>query len=372
MLPDDEIIIRDYLEGDEGQINDLHNKEYNTNRNIEQWKWEFQNGPCGKSIFVVAEYKGKIIGTQALLPIILSQQGNDILSGKSEETLVDRDFRGKGILKKLLSRCFDIADKRGIKVIWGFTPQDEIFKRSGFHISGKLKYAILTINCFQTYQLNKNKVPNIFNRNVISPIIKNLAEFFFVMFSFLQFKSKIKKVKSSNNCSIEIISNNDSRLDRFWQYYRQKKQFITIARTSRYLRWRIFENPNLSSRIIAAMINSEIYGYVIVSVNDCDNSGIIVDFCMLDDLSDEIALILMNNAIEYLNSQGAAFIVACYANTNSETKRYVHTLKKIGFTNVPGGSAIVLKQISNDNQLGDYLKDVSSWYITYLFSEGTN
>ena len=67
---------------------------------------EISNNGNGKSIFVIAEYGGKVIGTQALLLIILSQQGKEILSGKSEETLVDRDFRGQGVLKKLFRQMF--------------------------------------------------------------------------------------------------------------------------------------------------------------------------------------------------------------------------------------------------------------------------
>jgi len=211
-------------------------------------------------------------------------------------------------LKNFFDRCFDIADKRGIRVIWGFTLQDEVFRRSGFNIAGKLKYAILTVNCFQTYRLNRNKMPKIFKADVFLPIVKNIAIFFFVMFSFLQSKSKLKKNASFHNFRIEAVLKDDVRLNNFWRSYGQKKHFITIARTSRYLSWRVFENPNLSSRMIAATINGEIFGYIIVSLNNNHNTGMITDLCVLDNHSDEITSILMNNATEYLKSQGAALL----------------------------------------------------------------
>ena len=41
----EEIIIREYKEGDELQINLLHNREYGTTRGSAEWQWEFSDGP---------------------------------------------------------------------------------------------------------------------------------------------------------------------------------------------------------------------------------------------------------------------------------------------------------------------------------------
>ena len=47
MKTSDEIIIREYQDGDEAQINLLHNEEYGKNRSLEEWQWEFRDGPYG-------------------------------------------------------------------------------------------------------------------------------------------------------------------------------------------------------------------------------------------------------------------------------------------------------------------------------------
>ena len=72
------------------KINSFYNRIYQSNRTIEQFLWEFNDGPFGRSIYVIAEDNGKIVGTNCVIPIELVTSNNRIIrSGKSEDTLVE-------------------------------------------------------------------------------------------------------------------------------------------------------------------------------------------------------------------------------------------------------------------------------------------
>jgi len=315
MPTSDEIIIREYREGDETQINLLYNQEYDKNRTLEEWQWEFRDGPYGKSIFVVAEYKAKIIGTHALLPVYLSWSGQRVLSSKAEEAVVKKEFRGRNIFKKL-------------------TIPDEVKKRLPSQLGQKLLLRAFTLA------------------------------------GFLWFKIRSHKMNPSPRFKVVSITQADERLDAFWEAFCQKGKFYTIARTSSYLDWRIFRNPNATSKFLAAVENGRIQGYVIVGRSKYENVGDITDFCVLDEHFEEVAGLLISHAVEYFRPQGIAFVDAWRVGNTTESKRYLSWLKKFGFLPLPLGSCIVLKVLAEEGSLPAEPSDLDHWFITNLFSEG--
>ena len=53
-------------EKDYESINAFYNKMYSASRTIEQFYWEFHNGPFGAAIYVVAVDEDKIVGTNCV------------------------------------------------------------------------------------------------------------------------------------------------------------------------------------------------------------------------------------------------------------------------------------------------------------------
>src|ERR1035437_8870639 len=129
------VIYKQAKEDDYKKINDFFNKIYSANRTIEQFYWEFHNAPAGRAIYIIAEDDGKIIGTQCAIPIYLENSiGEKILSGKSEDTLVDPLYRGQNIFYKLYDVLFEKCLENKIKILWDFTTAYKPFKKMGFEI----------------------------------------------------------------------------------------------------------------------------------------------------------------------------------------------------------------------------------------------
>ena len=105
-------------------------------RSLNQWNWTFQNKlfPELELAFIVAEDGGKIIGTQALIPIQMIDKDGIYWSAKSEETLVDVNYRGQGLFEKMYSKAFEVSKMYNFQSIWGFTPARKAFLGVGFEI----------------------------------------------------------------------------------------------------------------------------------------------------------------------------------------------------------------------------------------------
>ena len=123
-------------QGDFKTCNALHNAAYDSARSLEQWAWTFNSSLFSEADlhFVLAEDEGKIVGTQALMPIQMIDAGGVYWSAKSEETLVDLEYRGQGLFEKMYEKAFEVARESNFESIWGFTPARKSFERVGFEI----------------------------------------------------------------------------------------------------------------------------------------------------------------------------------------------------------------------------------------------
>lgn len=122
-------------ESDYEGINAFHNRIYKKNRTMEQFRWEFHDGPFGKSVYVVALDGEKVVGTNCVIPMVLANgQGEEVLTGKSEDTLVDPAYRGRNIFENIYAFLFEECRHAGIKAIWGYTSAKKPFQKIGFSV----------------------------------------------------------------------------------------------------------------------------------------------------------------------------------------------------------------------------------------------
>lgn len=225
-------------EKDYQNINDFHNRIYKSNRTIEEFYWEFHNCPFGNSIYVVAEDSDKIIGTNCVIPIdLISSENKIIRSGKSEDTLVDPLYRGKKIFYHIYQFLFKECEKRGIKVIWGFTSAKKPFKNLGFSIPFDHQQSLAVNDIWNSYKylsgLNKN--------NKVKDKIKILG---------LSFFSKIKLIWNSPSKVLDQyhIRENQKIIEEvdklIYSNLNVLNSSFAIHQNSAFQTWRIYQNPN--------------------------------------------------------------------------------------------------------------------------------
>ena len=128
------LLIKLARRGDANRLNEFYNNYYNENRTTKQWFWLFGQFPLsdGRLPFAFAELKGKVVGTQALIPIKFINEQGTFWTGKSEETLVDPSMRRLNIFRKMYDRLFQIEEVQQLEILWCFSPALKAFEKIGY------------------------------------------------------------------------------------------------------------------------------------------------------------------------------------------------------------------------------------------------
>ncbi len=214
----------------------FYNRLYNENRTREKFTWEFFNAPAGKALYVIARdgETGSIIGSQCAIPIeLVTAEGTVVLTAKSEDTLVDPNYRGQNIFEKMYQLLFDICRQQGIKYLWGFTSAKKPFLKLGFEIPFDHSQSLLVTNVFEAYRYLSTLNPG----NKLPEKLKILSLCFFSALRAL----KIQQAKLPKHFSVNLSDKNDF-------YYDNEKTMpgtagFRIRQHAAYMDWRIAKNP---------------------------------------------------------------------------------------------------------------------------------
>src|SRR5687768_285977 len=106
------ITVRRLLENEINLANDFFNAVYKTDRSLAGFRWEFLEGPHGPALYVIAvddaiSTHTKVVGIQCAIPLKMHDvEGRTFLSAKSEDTLVDPQYRGQKIFERMYAFLF--------------------------------------------------------------------------------------------------------------------------------------------------------------------------------------------------------------------------------------------------------------------------
>lgn len=218
-------------------INEFHNRIDKPNRTLDQFYWEFSDGPIGSSIYVIAEDGDKIVGTNCVIPInLIDSKGNLIKSGKSEDTLVDPNYRGKNIFNKIFEFLFEECKKQGISIIWGFTSATKPFEKIGFDVPFFQQQGLAVNLVLESYKFLKMLNP----KNKTKENFKILV---LCVFSKLKFKLNITNDSLDYNFSEieEKTSISEALIHSNLESYPNS---FAIHQNVTFQNWRIYSNPN--------------------------------------------------------------------------------------------------------------------------------
>lgn len=97
------------------------------------FRYEYLTYMPGKYVYVSArDANNNIVGSQALMPYVLNIDGKDVLTGRSERTLVSGAIRGQGLFSILYDECIRYGREKGMQFVWGTTAAIKAFQKVGF------------------------------------------------------------------------------------------------------------------------------------------------------------------------------------------------------------------------------------------------
>lgn len=145
------VSVRLYKSGDARNINEMFTKYTPYLRDDAYWVWI--NRILGQSISVVAELDGRIIGHYAVIPRDLIVKDKFFKAALGIHAFVDPDFRNEVSIFEISSYLYDIAQYKGIQIIYGFPNVN--YRQIQIKIERWKE-----ISLFKSYELRSEKVLN--------------------------------------------------------------------------------------------------------------------------------------------------------------------------------------------------------------------
>lgn len=351
--------VRKYEKGDEQDIISLFNDIYDASREEDYWKWQFMENPTGEPVIVVAEDGPKIVGQCTLLPIKMIIKDEEILAGESIDTMISKDFRGKGIYEEMAIKSYEIGAEQGIKIRIGFPTQQSYRGLFGDVIDAKFVTDIpLFINIYKM----ENFLVGIVKLRLLAKILA-LPSLLIAKFIYRE-----KKIRIKENYIIKGINEFEEEFDTLWDKVKTDSPIMT-KRSSEFLNWRIKDHPIIDYKTFAAYLNDELVGYTILKLekrkvrkNTDLYVGTIVDMV---GINEDVIAALYFNSKKYFKSVKTDFVV-CWA---SESMEYRQLFIDLGFYKTKGGLPFVVRDLSGDEQLEDYISLEKNWYLMPIESD---
>ena len=347
-------------------VNNFFNGIHKTTRTDEDFIWLFQSAPAGKSIYVIAKDldNQKIIGSQCAIPIeLLTSKGETILTAKSEDTLLDPDYRGLKIFDKLYQLLFEECEKRGIKYIWGFTSAQKPFLKLGFEIQYDHSQSLMVRDFFPSYKHLSEFHPK---KNLLSKIKM------FSLCALSKLKASIRyffHAKSLNKYTT-LVHDKHTVLDISNVLRDDCSNYFSIKMDMSYLTWRLVKNPYHKKIFnIYYMLDSKVKGNVVFNYHK-DGVWYLINDVYSNDVVESERTEMFRKAIDLLikqENQDFSLLRAWDFAHNDYVKKEISRRSAAGLLHLDRGISFVWKGLGNENSL-----KVNDFILSRIASQGIN
>lgn len=352
------IVIRRLLDSEIALANGFFNSIYKTNRLLDHFRWEFLEGPNGPAVYVIAiddsigSHK-KIVGIQCAIPLNLwTVRGDTILTAKSEDTLVDPEYRGKKIFERMYELLFQECKKAGISFIWGFTPARKAFERIGFQIPFQAHQALMVFEPVKAYSY----LSSLNSKNRTSDRIK-IAGLTFLSRLFSVFRSR------DSNYNFEVEKNQIGSKEATIEKLCRGSKLFYLKMNDEYIRWRINENPFKNQyENYQFFSDGAILADIVLNFRP-EGFGYIEQIVFGHDVPEEVKKQIILHVIGIMRKRVAFIRVLCF-DINPELRFQTSLLKKCGFIVLRRGSHFVWRSTDGVDM------NPNNIFLTRFFTQG--
>jgi GNAT superfamily N-acetyltransferase len=341
--------------------NEFHNRAYGLSRPVTHWRWQFGHLLGSTRPFVVAKLNGRIVGTQALMPITMMTPSGPIPTAKSEETLVDSSMRGKGVFQAMYAPLLELASAHGIQAIWGFTPAHKPFEAVGFTVPARTSQLVHPFSTRAAEFLGTAAGVRGWKRLALSAGVGGASVVSAVRLAL--------SGRSLDRVEMRVLDEPPTAAAVLCRQFVDSWGGVTIYRDQAYLRWRYFENPALRSTVLGAYEDGNLVGLMVYSL-DVTGVGYIVDSVVprRPDARD-IVVALFVHCVRTLRAAGAVAVRSWHVNAHPCDRLLREAARALGFFHVRRGEPVVIR-IEEGTSPEPVLRDWNSWFVTRAFTQG--
>jgi hypothetical protein len=350
-----EIVIRLLGEGDIRQVNALYQKAYQIDRSNEKFKWEYQQGPAGRAIYVVAvdPETNRVVGTQCAIPLyVTNASGERILTAKSEDTLVDSGYRGRNIFERMYALLFDECRKARIVAIWGFTYAIKPFRKLGFDIPFHCDFGLIAFNFTGAYKYFEGLKDK-----------RSLAEK--IKIAGLMAASRMKYILRIVSASIEGYKMSNDMQVSLEDLIPSERGVFFLLHDLKFLGWRLRDNPYPNKHLYYSLVDDSGKQTASVICSHSGNVAYIMHMFFAPELPEQTKEHFLNAVVGDLSRKTTVLRFWGFIH-NDTGRREVELLKKAGFVFTNQGISFVWKKLDETSSL-----NVNNFALSRMAAQGT-
>lgn len=314
------------------------------------YRYEFDSFHPKQSVFITARHNGKLVGTQGLIPYPLVIDGQVVMTGRSERTMTDTNYRGGKLFPDLMKLCVNQGFSKGLNLIWGTTTAKSAFNKVGFNFMDNfIEHALLCVKGSAVLSdIRRTERRSLKIAKAITWLPSIMIHSIFRLFTNRAFKGTNFEVLTEPR-SYDDINN-------LYEKLHDNGHLIHLHHSESFCKWLLGEG---NRRIMKYFVYSarDLISYAYVDVTD-PSTAVLVDFaalnfCAFHHLISQITLDMTKRNI--------AFIYTYYNATNRLLRISRLHLFLAGFIPFFRGGGFVIRKLTAGHE---FLDDIRSWYIT--------
>ncbi len=338
----------------------FHNRMFGAHRTPDFWTWKYRDHLPGASVYVVARFGGNVVGTQGMIPIHLRIAERVELTGKSENSLVATEFRGRGLWNRMYRDALIQCRDRGMTAVWGFTPVESARRglvRLGFAVHDVMVQAVAILNPGPGLRVVWNSQEGFLGRLGASLAVPGAWCW-----------SKLRRYgpKHDIECGIGpfpagLTTGEIAGL--YEQIVRDSPELVHLDMNEEYLSWRVLDHPRFQHELWHARRDGRLVAIALVNGSHSLRPAILE----LAFLSQQDAAGLLARMTEHYSAKGAGAITFWTNRTNRYGGMLLAAARGLGFFCRPARSSFVVKDIADS---GEPRTDPRRWLLSALWFEG--
>lgn len=320
-----------------------------TPRRLDALRWQYLENPTCELFVDLAVSGERIAGIYAVQPALVRVRGAQMLAAQSVDTLVDADFRGRGLFTKTAEAVYERLRQHDAAFVYGFPNANSA---SGFF--GKLGWSSLDPVPFLVRPLRTAFVAS---KLPLGRWLRQLPDV----------RLPILGPSLKPTQELRPVLEFGPELDELWKRF-SSNVMVAVDRTPGYLRWRL-GRPGARYKCFGVFEGAQLVAFSAHTTVDKHGGriGYVIEL-LHNPGRREVGAALLVECIRGMASDGADAVLAWSFRHSPNANAYA----KAGFVPLPDRLRPIELHIGVrplDESLSDVLIDRRNWYISYCDSD---
>ena len=191
-----------------------------TPRRIDALRWQYCDNPAGDTLVDLALANGRVGAIYAVQPAQIRLKGAPVLGAQSVDTLVDAQFRGRGLFTRMADSVYERARQRGGALVYGFPNQSSapgFFNKLGWQSLDPVPFLVRPLRT----SFIASKLP-------LGTWLRHLPDV----------RLPVGSPRLRTGEELREIAELGPEIDELWERF-SANIGVAVQRTSEYFRWRL-------------------------------------------------------------------------------------------------------------------------------------